>query len=100
MDVRQAITTLSLAVDRCKSGDRVSRALHAQEEVDACNAISAYIGNTLMLEMEAQELLAKVSKPGGKARAMPLLLGDVLSAYGDLSVASMQDGIKALGSGK
>ena len=96
MEVREAIKTLSMAVQRCKDGDQISRALHAAEEVEACNAISAYIGESLMLEVEAEELLAKMSKPGAQPRSMPLLLGDIITAYGDISVASMREGIKSV----
>jgi len=96
MEVREAIKVLSMAVERCKSGDFVSRALHASEEIEACTAISLYIGETLMLEMEAEELLAKISKPGAQRRSMPLMLGDILTAYGDISVASIKDGVKTV----
>ena len=95
MNVREAIKTLSLAVDRCNRGDHINRALHAAEEIEACSAISLHIGESMMLEMEAQELLAKCAKPGAPMRSGLSLLTDVLAAYGDVSFANAAEGAKA-----
>ena len=94
MEAREAIKVLSLAVCRCQNGDHINRALHAAEEIEACSALSLHIGESMMLELEAQELLLKCSKPGGKVRSGPALLSDVIAAYGEVSMASAAESAK------
>lgn len=92
MDVRQAIQTLTATVCRCQRGDQYNRALQSQSECEAVEVLSKHISTTLLLELEAQELLGLARKPGAKSHrgcSHAELIADVIDAYGSVGMAGV-----------
>ena len=98
MEAREAIQVLTATVCRCQRGDHLNRALQSEKECEAVEAISKRISETLLLEMEMQELLALARKPGAKSHrgnTHAELLADVIDAYGSVGMADVCCAIKA-----
>lgn len=86
MDARQAIKVLLSQTDRCQRGADLHRAYHAAEEFAAVKALSDSFLEITQLEFEAQELHAKLCKPGAPAVHGVLALLDAISnGYGEVA---------------
>ena len=92
MDAREAIQVLTATVCRCQRGDQFNRALQSQRECEAVEVLSKHVSTTLLLEMEAQELLGLARKPGEKSQrgcSHAELMADVIDAYGAVGIADV-----------
>ena len=97
MDAREAIQVLTSTVCRCQRGDQYNRALQSQRECEAVETLSKHVSTTLLLELEAQELLSLARKPGEKSQpgcSHAQLMADVIDAYGAVGMAGVCCAVK------
>lgn len=98
MDAREALRELTATVCRCKRGDQYNRALQSQRECEAVETLSRHISTTLLIELEAQELLGLARKPGEKSQrgcSHAELMADVIDAYGSVGMEGVCCATKA-----
>ena len=98
MDPREALQVLTATVCRCLRNDQYNRALQSQRECEAVEALSKHVSTTLLLELEAQELLGLVRKPGEKSQrgcSHAELMADVIDAYGSVGMEGVCCATKA-----
>jgi len=88
MNAREAIKVLLSQTDRCKGGSDLHRAYYGAEEVAANKALVDYFFEATLLEFEAQELYAKLCKPGAPAVSGLKLLEQIMAAYGEVATGS------------
>ena len=89
MEAREAIKVLLAQTDRCQRGADLHRAYHAAEEFVAVKALSDCFLEITQLEFEAQELHAKLCKPGAPAVHGVLALLDCISnEYGAVATGA------------
>ena len=98
MEAREAIQVLTATVCRCQRGALLDRALHTESECEAVAVLSKHISTTMLLEIEAQELLGLARKPGAKpaSGSHAALIASVIEAYGSVGMKEFDEAVKSI----